>query len=640
MAQCSKSEGHRGLIIGPTGYFTLPGWDVSSPEGEGDPRKRPYRLEAKTGGARGSAALVRSVRQILGNARNENDMEGTMIESEKRHGLSRRSFLKGGVAAGVMATMGLAGCAPASASSEPAEKPVSDTAVDWLGEEPKIAEDQVVASHDAEVIVVGGGTSGLFAACAAVEEGASCILVEKQSADVIGDGIRDTLGAIGSKQQLADKDNPDKFSVINELSRQSNGYGDDRLYRVWADNSGETIDWYADRLKEAGTEFLHEVDSHDHDLRFAIYDVGHSIQWGSVEYSKQYAASVLRDYGASLGLESHYDTALVSLIKENGRVTGIYAQGPDGIVRYNASNGVIVCTGGYASNTEMMQALQPESESLCCIRKSFPSCVGDGIKACLWAGGVMDDKHTAMIFDRGGIKPDATDASEGQLFWMGSQPFLKVDLEGNRFTNESGSYDHILHTSLNLPHQTYCMVWDANYQEDIKRFDTHGCSRLYPHENGTDPVMTMEVVDGMNEGLMADGYIVEADTVEGLAEKLNIPADAFAATVKRYNELADKGEDPDFGKEAFRLSHLDTPPFRGIRMHGGYLICTMDGIKIDTNMNVTDDQGEPIPGLYCAGDCSGGYFADSYPNLLAGAAAGRSVTFGRLAGKLAAKATA
>ena len=223
------------------------------------------------------------------------------------------------------------------------------------------------------------------------------------------------------------------------------------------------------------------------------------------------------------------------------------------------------------------------------------------------------------------------------MFWMGSQPFLKVDLEGNRFTNESGCYDHILHASLNLPHQTYCVLWDANYQEDIKRFQTHGCSRLFPHANGTEPVMTMEIVDDMNLGLMEDGYIVEADTIGGLAEKLGIPAGALSATVARYNELADKGEDVDFGKEAFRLSHLDTPPFRGIRSKGGYLITTLDGIKIDETMHVVDENGQPIPGLYCSGDCSGGYFGESYPNLLAGAAAGRSVTFGRYAGKLAAE---
>lgn len=104
----------------------------------------------------------------------------------------------------------------------------------------------------------------------------------------------------------------------------------------------------------------------------------------------------------------------------------------------------------------------------------------------------------------------------------------------------------------------------------------------------------------------------------------------------RYNELADAGEDTDFGKEAFRLSHMATPPFCGVRQHGGYFITTLDGIKIDTNMNVVNAEGEAIEGLYCAGDCSGGYYGNSYVNLLSGDAAGRSVTFGRLAAKNAA----
>lgn len=111
----------------------------------------------------------------------------------------------------------------------------------------------------------------------------------------------------------------------------------------------------------------------------------------------------------------------------------------------------------------------------------------------------------------------------------------------------------------------------------------------------------------------------------------------FKATVARYNELYDKQVDEDFGKEAFRLSQLRTAPFEGVRMSGGYFICTLDGIKIDENMNALTPEGKPIEGLYVAGDCSGSYFDGSYPNLLAGAAAGRSVTFGRRAGKLCAQ---
>lgn len=552
--------------------------------------------------------------------------------------VSRRGFLTGSAAVGALAAAGLAGCAPQTTAEKTETGAKTQAAeADWLGSEPVFDESDIVNTYEADVIVAGIGTSGIFAACSVVEEGASCIAIDSNTAEIMGNGVRDTLAALGSSQQLEAGKNPDRFDVINEMVRQSNGYGDDRLYRLWADNSGATIDWYAERLAADGTRFLFEYDD-EMPMRFKTYDVGHSIQWDGRKADKQYAVGVLLEYGKSLGLELHSETSLVALIKEDGRVTGLYANGPEGPIRYRARKGVIVCTGGYASNTEMMQALQPESEALCCVRKSFATCLGDGIKACLWAGGVMDDKHTAMIFDRGGIKPDATDAVDGRLFWMGSQPFLKVDLDGNRFTNESGCYDHILHTSFNLPSQTYCTVWDANYAEYIKRFETHGCSRLYPHANGTEPVMDIAVVDGMNQGLLDDGYIVEADTVEGLAEALGIPADAFARTVARHNELADTGEDVDFGKEAHRLSRLDTPPFRGIRQHGGYLICTMDGIKINTDLNVVDAHGDAIPGLYCAGDCSGGYFADSYVNLLSGCAAGRSATFGRLAGKNAANA--
>ena len=184
---------------------------------------------------------------------------------------------------------------------------------------------------------------------------------------------------------------------------------------------------------------------------------------------------------------------------------------------------------------------------------------------------------------------------------------------------------------------TYAEVWDANYIADMQRFDTHGCSRMFPHVNGAESVWPLE----FNEAVFmpqyrGQGIVVKADTIPELAEKLGLPVENFVRTVERYNELYDKQVDEDFGKEAFRLSALRTAPFEGIRMSGGYFICTLDGIRIDTNMNAVDKDGNAIEGLYVAGDCSGGYFDASYPNLLAGAAAGRSITFGRLAGKIAA----
>ena len=171
----------------------------------------------------------------------------------------------------------------------------------------------------------------------------------------------------------------------------------------------------------------------------------------------------------------------------------------------------------------------------------------------------------------------------------------------------------------------------------MRRFDTHGCSRMFDHVNGAESVWPLEFNEGvfMSE-YREQGYVVKADTIEELAQKLGLPEENLKKTVERYNELYDKQEDEDFGKEPYRLSALRTPPYEGIRLSGGYFICTLDGIKIDTNMNALDKEGNPIEGLYVAGDCSGSYFDASYPNLLAGCAAGRSVTFGRLAGRNAA----
>lgn len=518
-----------------------------------------------------------------------------------------------------------------------AEAPAEETPVkDWLGEEPEVSD--VVATIDTEVLVIGAGTAGVFAACAAVEEGAKTVLIEKFDEAYGGAGIRDTLAAIGSREQIESGKNPDKFDVITEMYRQSNGYGDQRLYKVWADYSGETIDWYTDRMKEAGLSVRFEEDDHSKEVRYPIYDVGHSLQMSATQGAHGVSANILKEYGKAKGLEVHYETTLVKLIKEEGKVTGIYANTKNGMVRYNASKGVIVCTGGYSLNMDMMNALQPETVKMININYSYPGSMGDGIKACLWAGAAMDETHAGMLFDRGGVMPNQVGPTPpGVLFWMGSQPFLKVDLNGNRFTNESGCYDHILHDAFNLPGMTYAEVWDANYIADMQRFDTHGCSRMFPHVNGAESVWPID----FNEAVFmpqyrGQGIVVKADTIPELAEKLGLPVENFVKTVERYNELYDKQVDEDFGKEAFRLSALRTAPFEGIRLSGGYFICTLDGIRIDTNMNAVDAEGKAIEGLYVAGDCSGGYFDTSYPNLLAGCAAGRSITFGRLAGKIAA----
>ena len=522
----------------------------------------------------------------------------------------------------------------------PAEQPLEEEAsADWLGEEPVVDEADITETVECEVLVVGAGSSGCFAAAAAAEAGADTLLIDRFGHDMAS-GIRDTLAACGSSEQLVDGADVDKQVAARYICDWSQGYARYSLAKLWADRSGETIDWYTNVLAESGISFRHEIDEHQ-TSNYQYLDVGHSIQYTD-NYTETLAMDAVLDYAEGHGLTVRYETTMVKLEKDgSGRVTGIIAKNADhSYRRINASKGGILGCGGYSGNEEMMKALQPQSVEQTCVNYSKPGAKGDGIKACLWAGAIMDTTHTAMIFDRGAVKPDYAGepgkASDGMMFWMGSQPFLKVNLKGERFINEYLPYDMVLHAAASQPHHTYCTIWDSKYPEDCEKFATHGCSRLYPHVNGTAPVFPMETVIGMNEDLEEQGYIVQADTVEELAEKLGLPVDTFTATVEHYNELAANGEDTDFGKESYRLSTLTEAPFYGVRQCGGYLICTMDGIQIDDNMHALDANYQPIPGLYVIGDMSGNYFSHSYPNLMSGAAAGRSATFGRLAGQNAA----
>lgn len=161
----------------------------------------------------------------------------------------------------------------------------------------------------------------------------------------------------------------------------------------------------------------------------------------------------------------------------------------------------------------------------------------------------------------------------------------------------------------------------------------HGCSRLYPFENGADPNMPYQAIENsMLPGLVEKGFVIKADTIEELANGLGLPADTLKATVNHYNEMAYAHKDTVYGKEAFRLTPVDTAPYYGAK-NIGYILCTMDGIQIDTNMNAIDTEGNPIEGLYVVGNDSGCYFANTYPNLSTGMACRRTVTFARLVGK-------
>lgn len=561
---------------------------------------------------------------------------------------SRRNFLKGvGITAlGAAAAGTLAGCGNGyTSTAELKDERTQALTPDWIGTAPEIAESEITSTLDYDVVVVGCRTGGLPAIISAAENGAKVLGVEQMSK--IADP-REDIGAINSRlQQASFAEFPqfeiDKKEAVEDIVRYANGFVSYDLINLWANESGAMIDWLTDIVERDGRfvmEFEGSVGTEGQGARDKAWATGHSPQKTDKADENTTFGGTLYEYAQEKGAEFLFDTMLVKCEQNaEGTVTGVIVR--DGndrhYTRINASKGVILSTGGYAGNTQMLEARQPWNQRS---RVNVPvggSPTGDGIRAAMWCGATMDPIGAACMFNRACVKPDEVAGSDvkGAWFWFGEQPFLKINLKGKRFCNESGPYDYMIHSAYMQPHHTYVDIWDANHAEQVRVMNEVGCCRLYPFDNGAKNNMPMSVVQQRNQKLIEDGYIQQADTMEELAQKLNLPVEETVATWRHYNEMAAAGADTDYYKESYRLMALDTPPFYGVRT-GAWYLASLDGCQIDTNMHPLNAEGEPIKGLYMTGNDSGGFFSVSYPNLFTGLACGRTMLFGKRAGELAA----
>ncbi len=550
--------------------------------------------------------------------------------------ITRRNFVAG--AAAIAAASGVA-AVPALADESAADSG------EWLGEAPAIAEGDIVETVDCEVLVVGAGQSGTPCAYFAAAGGANTLWIE---ANESGTCMRSSaFGAVNSKYQEELGVHIDPMGILNDDVSYALNQCSMKLWKDWVDHSAEAVEWYGGEVEKSGQRIALEY-TMPPEGRYKTWPTGHgtakdvalpdnpddaseasgdeSAVWAVIEADFEAAGGVYRN-----------NTKLIELVKdEAGAVTGAIAEGPDGYVKINASKGVVVATGGYVNNKEMFAARQCGLEASLSGNLNWGTAKGEGIKAMLWAGAHMDHFPTTMIFDRGVVMPgqklDRWGDEGFAFFTFATQPFLKVNQYGKRICNESSPYDYIVHAAQQYPNHAWYPIWDSSWKEDVQQFKTIGCSTLYSREGSNHHAPGLTAVEGQMEGYVESGYIVKADTVEELAEGLGMDADALAATVARYNELVAAGVDDDFGKDAYRLSAIDEPPFYGMQM-GGLALCTLDGVVVNDDYQVLDLDGEPIAGLYSVGVDSGCCYAHTYPNFGAGTNAGRSATAGMLVGK-------
>jgi fumarate reductase flavoprotein subunit len=315
----------------------------------------------------------------------------------------------------------------------------------------------------------------------------------------------------------------------------------------------------------------------------------------------------------SKGVDFHYKTPAVQLLREDqGRVTGAIGQNEAGeYEQFNGAKGVIVCTGGYGHNKEMMEAFTDWQAQMLPTLYEYPEGnQGDGLKMGMWIGAAIDrPPHAVMKFDW--IKTMEFEA-------LPRQPFMTVNMEGVRFMDEDLPWAYEANQIMNQTDQVGWKVWDAKWPEEAPAFSSQCCKAWVNH----DPALVEE--------MLKNGHILQADTLEELAEKMGVPVDTFVATAKRYTEMAKKGHDDDYYKHPLRLTTLEKPPYYACQI-AAVMLVTLGGLSINEKMQVLDTNKQVVPGLYAAGNASGNFFFDEYVTTVPGTSHSRAITFGRLA---------
>ena len=451
---------------------------------------------------------------------------------------------------------------------------------------------------NAEVVVVGAGIAGLSAALSAAEAGAKTILLEKM-ATVQARGHDNAF--IGSRLQEKLGIKIDKDEIIRNLMKYGANKPDQRLIRMWAEGSGKTADWLLDMTDAAGLDvFINHYPPppafNNATENYPQYPVTHHC------HNERLIAKCLLDNVLKKGVVTYFRTRAKQLLrKKKDRVTGVIAQNAAGeYLQFNAAKAVILCTGDYGNNAEMMAKYCPQSSYLASM---IPSSTGDGHMMAMWIGAVMEPgPHTPMIH-----------GPAGPLL---SSAFLQINLLGERFQNEDVPIQSNVNAIERQPGRTIWQVFDSKYPEELPY---HGIGL------GKIIVATEKVRQEV------DKVAIIANSIEELAVKMKLPVETFKATVKRYNELARWGKDMDFGKRPDRLSPVDRPPYYAGK--SGYsLLAVMGGLNINQKLQPLDKDWNVILGLYLGGNTMGNRFAVDYPTMCPGLSHGMAIHYGRIAG--------
>ena len=493
------------------------------------------------------------------------------------------------------------------------------------------AEDSTV---DADVVVVGAGGAGMTAAITAAAEGKSVVILESQSM-VGGNSVRATGGMNAGKTVYQDEnefgesagvektlktaaekyaDNETITALAKTVSEQwaayqanptgyfdsvelmeldtmigGKGINDPELVETLCANSADAIGW----LDEHGIT-LHNVSSFGgasvKRIHRPVNAEGKTVSVGS------YMIPLLQENCEKAGVKMMLDTTATEILTDaNGAAVGVKATGASGETVTVNAKAVVLATGGFGANLDMVVKYKPELKGF--MTTNAPGIQGQGIEMAQAIGAATVDMDQIQIHP-------TVEANTAALITEGlrGDGAILINEEGKRFIDEVGTRDVVSAAEIA---QTGSYSW---------------------------LVVDQAMVDASSviQGYIKKGYTVTGATYEELGKAMGVDAAAFAETMEKWNGYVEAKNDPDFGRTSF-ANPLNTAPYYAVKVTAG-VHHTMGGLKINANTEVLNEKGEVIPGLFAAGEVTGGVHG---ANRLGGNAVADFTVFGRIAGAAA-----
>ncbi|MGG0815640.1 flavocytochrome c [Paenibacillus alvei] len=461
-----------------------------------------------------------------------------------------------------------------------AEKPESE-AVSGASKVSYTPIDQLQDKYD--IIIIGAGGAGMTAALEAKAKGMNPVIFEKMPA-AGGNTMKSSSGMNASQtkfqKEQSIEDNNDLF--FEETLKGGHGTNDKEMLRYFVDNSANSIDWLDSigiRLNNLTiTGGMKEKRTHRPEDGSAV---------------GQYLVSGLVKNVQSKGIPLFVNAKVTDITEKDGKVNGVKVLFEEKDEKNIAANAIVVTTGGYGANMDMISSVRPDLKGL--VTTNQEGSTGDGITMIEKLGGVTVDMdqiqvHPTVQQEKSYLIGEAV-RGEGAIL---------VSKDGKRFTNELDTRDNVTAAINKLADKAAYLVFDSGVKSRAKAIQQY-------------------------EKM---GFVIKGETVEALAKEMGVPADQLKSTLDTWNGAVKDKKDAEFGRTTGMDNELSAGPFYAIKIAPG-IHYTMGGVKVNTNTEVVTKDGKSIPGLFAAGEVIGGLHGQ---NRIGGNSVADIIIFGRQAG--------